>query len=96
MGGGLQGGVGGAVALVLDHHRPGGGRRADRRGLGADHDDDAVEHFGAAVDEVAQHRFARDRMQGFRQCGLHAGAKTRGEDDGGCGHGASGVAVWTA
>jgi hypothetical protein len=62
--------------------RGGGGLRHVR----PDDHDDAVEHRGAAVDEVAQHGLPGDRVQRFREGRFHAGAESRGQDDCGGGH----------
>ena len=93
MGGGLQGRVGGAEAVMLHDAGPGGGLLADEGGFGPDHDDDALEDCGATVDQMAEHGFARDFVQGFREIGFHAGAEPGGEDDGGGAHGLSCAAV---
>ena len=83
---GLEGGVRGAEAVVLDDM--GMRRRLPRHRVHvrAEHDDDAVERGLATGDQVAQHGAARDLVQGLGEGGLHARAETGGEKDGGCVH----------
>ena len=80
------GGMARAQLLVLD-----GGRAAQRGGIGAHrfargrrHHHDAV-HPGAAqrLDDMAQHRKARNLVQDLGQAGFHAGAGARSQNDGG-------------
>ena len=88
---GLQGRMGRAETLALDDADMGGGGLRHVVHVGAEDDDDAVERGLAAIDQMAQHRAARDFMQRFRRGGFHAGAETGGEKNGGCLHAVGGV-----
>jgi hypothetical protein len=80
-------GMRGAQSFLLHHGGVRGGFALHRCHVGADHDDDAVEHLLATCQQMAQHGAAGDPVQRLRQGGLHACAQAGGEDDGGCLHG---------
>ena len=83
---GLQRGVGGAQAFVLHHANVGRRFLADRIHVGAEDNDDAVEHALATRQQMPQHAAAGNLVQRLGEGGLHPRPQTRGQNNGSCRH----------